>query len=409
MMHKTQPPSAGPIPALHAGPVMVTAAPPLADEDAMRWANEARHPLKTPDAYEWWYFHAISPTGDGVIFAAFQGLPFRPPHLRSNRRSSASALERRSGIPTDVPAPAAYMAAYQGGKKIAQFLNIYPGDSSLATTAGIGDIRIGPNRITFRHDGSIGIMAKGYPYDITHGHPRHRPDQVLSAQLDYTPSFHVPPHHRPFRAPNANGAMHLWILSAPHGQITGSLRVVDTRENLSLHDVRINTMGYHDHVYGQGSLADGIAKQLWGFLQGETWTAVWHQTIYKHATPHANGLVFFERDRKSVIVEAPESKLDQYQVGRWLSRYPGRIAMHGSDEKGHPIEMLLSHDAMLDGAPFHTGLSAKGTITIPGRGSYTGVGASHSLQLRRLRWPVLSDVTLLAITLVQRDDPLWQQ
>jgi carotenoid 1,2-hydratase len=405
MARDTQIPRNGPLSTLRNRPVTVDPAFAAPDEES-RWSDETQHLLRTPGAYEWWYFHAISPAGDGVIFAAFEGLPFRPPQLRSNRRSSATSLEKRSPSAGSTAAPAAYMALYQGGKKIAQFLNVYPTDSH-STRAG--DIRIGPNRIMFRNDGSIGITAKGYPYDIVRGRPRHRLDQVLSAQLDFTPSFPVSPHHRAFRAPNSNGAMHHWILSAPHGQVSGSVQVVDARENSSVHDVRIATPGYHDHVYGQGDLADGISKQMWGFLQGETWTAVWHQTLYKHASGNANGLVLFEKGKKSVIVEAPESKLSDFQVGRWLTRYPGSIAMHGVDEKGRPVEMLLKHDGMLDGAPFHTGLSASGMLTIPGRGSYSGSGASHSLQLRRLRWPILSDMTLLAITRVQRDDPLWQQ
>jgi carotenoid 1,2-hydratase len=409
-MRQSTPIPDGTVNAFRGGTVFMDATPSagMAGLDShtaqQRWADEAQHALKTPGAYEWWYFQAISPLGDGVIFAVFQGLPFRSPYL-GTRRSSASGLEKRGGV-AGAPAPAAYMAVYQAGKKAAQFLNVYPPDSDAGAES---EIRIGPNRITFRQDGSIGIIAKGYPYDVARGRPRPRPDQILSAQLTFTPTFSTIPHSRPFRAPNANGAMHHWNLASPHGKLTGSVQVLDTRENISVHDLQISTLGYHDHVYGHGDLADGIHKQLWGFLQGETWTAAWHQTIYKHHTGLANGLMLFEQGRNPVIVESPESKFDQLRVGRWLTRHPGRISMHGSDEKGHPVELLITHDGMLDGAPFHTGLSAKGTLTIPGRGSYTGIGATHLLQLRRLRWPILSDVTLLAITLVQRDDPLWRQ
>src|SRR5271170_2163529 len=406
------PQSAPPFPPAKPDPVIMTvpASAGMAGLDMhtaqQRWSDESRHALKTPGAYEWWYFHAISPEGDGVIFAIFQGLPFRPPHIRHGRRLSASGLEKPTADMPGSPSPAAYLAVYQGGKKVAQFLNVYPPDSGANENA---DIRIGPNRITLRQDGSIGIVARGYPYDISHGRPRHRSDQTLSAQLTFTPTFPAAAHRRAFRGPNANGATHHWTLAAPHGRMTGSIQVLDTRENISALDVRVSSLGYHDHVYGHGNLADGIHKQLWGFLQGETWTAAWHQTISKDHAGLANGLMFFEQGHKPVIVESPESKFDQPQIGRWLLRHPGRITMHGSDEKGHPVEFLLTHDGILDGAPFHTGLSGKGTLTIPGRGTFTGAGATHLLQLRRLRWPILSDVTLLAITTVQRDDPLWRQ
>ena len=84
--------------------------------------------------------------------------------------------------------------------------------------------------------------------------------------------------------------------------------------------MQIATLGYHDHVYGQGDLADGISKQMWGFVQGETWTAVWHQTLYKHASGNANGLVLFEKGKKSVIVEAAGIVK--------LSNFPGRPVAH---------------------------------------------------------------------------------
>jgi hypothetical protein len=38
-----------------------------------------------------------------------------------------------------------------------------------------------------------------------------------------------------------------------------------------------------------------------------------------------------------------------------------------------------------------------------------GHGATHVLRLRRLRWPILSDLTLLAITPIARDDPIWNE
>ena len=41
--------------------------------------------------------------------------------------------------------------------------------------------------------------------------------------------------------------------------------------------------------------------------------------------------------------------------------------------------------------------------------SLTGNGATHVLKLRRLRWPIFSDLTLMALTTVSRDDPLWRQ
>ncbi len=361
-----------------------------------------------PGATEWWCFHALTPAGDGIFVALFHGLPFDPHYMTQGlRHRSTSVL---GDMPPGLSAghsPAGYFAVYQGGKKVAQFLNTYPAEAEANDSP---DIRIGPNRITLRQDGSFGIVVKGYPFTVAHGRPKGRTDQVLSGQFTFTPTFSAVPHTRAFRKGNKNGAKHHWVLAAPHGQITGNLRLLDSREDVSLLDMRIKGVGYHDHVYGHGSLAEGIHKQMWGFIQGDTWTAAWHQTFFKDGpNDHAAGLMLFEEGKKPLIVEEPSSRSEHMQVGRWLMRYPGRMTMHGSDTQGHPVEFVLQQEAMLDTAPFHTRLNATGKLTIPGRGSYEGHGATHLLQLRRLKWPILSDMTLLAITKVERDDPLWSE
>jgi carotenoid 1,2-hydratase len=379
------------------------------------WAEESRHTLREPGAYEWWYFHGVSPSGDGVVLSLFEGLPFHPQYLTQINRYIHRLGNRRKPWPGLEASryPAAYLAVYRAGKRVGQFLNLYPPASSLGSAA---EIRVGPNRITLRQDGSFGVVARGYPYETKRGRPRKRGDLVLSADLTFVPTFPGVPHTRPFRAPDRTGAAHHWVLAAPHGRMSGSVRVFDGAANQSLFDMDVDVLGYHDHVYGHGGLATGVKTLLWGFIQGENWTAAWHQTLSGSATPHqADGLVFFEKNHTPVVIDAPEIRLSKSSFSNWLLRHPGCVSMHGSDAHGHSAELLLNHAAVLDTAPFYTHLAAKGSIMLPGRagsaeaGALKGRGATHVLRLRRLRWPVLSDLTLLAISPVSRDDPIWSE
>ncbi len=384
------------------------------DQAKERWGEDSRHRLAEPGAYEWWYFHALSPTGDGVLFSLFEGLPFHPKYLEQiNRYTQRLGLRQKPWPGLEASRyPAAYLAVYQAGKRTSQFLNLYPPESSAGTAT---EIRIGPNRITFRQDGSLGIVARGYPYEMARGRPKKRKDQTLAAELTFTPTFPGIQHTRPFRAPDRTGAAHHWVLAAPHGRMTGTARLRDAATNESALEMNVDTWGYHDHVYGQGGLATGVRTLLWGFIQGDTWTAAWHQTLKGAATlERADGLVFFERDRPPVVIDAPQTKLSKSSFSNWLLRHPGHISMHGSDTHGHPLELLLKHTAVLDTAPFHTHLAAEGSLMLPGltgggSGPLVGLGATHVLRLGRLRWPVLSDLTLLAITPVSRDDPIWSE
>ena len=387
------------------------AAPEIAGE---QWAEESHHRLTGPGAYQWWYFHAMSPSGDGVLITLFEGLPFHPRYLtqinRYSERLGGSVFQKKPWASLD-PAryPAAYAAVYQSGKRVCQVLNLYPAK----TTVGAGgNVQVGPNRITLRQDGSIGIAVKGYPFENARGRPKKRADRVLTMNLTLAPTFPGVQHSSLFRAPDRTGASHQWILAAPHGRMTGEIHLMDAgnASEPAILDMHLDAVGYHDHVYGEGGLSTGVSTLLWGFIQGDDWTAAWHHSVSRNSSqPRADGLFIFQKNHPPLIVDEPESRFTRHNFSNWLLKHPGNVSMHGTDARGHPVELILNHPAVLDTAPFHTRLSAKGTLSLPTRRgpALVGKGATHVLKLNRLRWPVLSDLTLLAITSVPRDDPIW--
>jgi carotenoid 1,2-hydratase len=378
-----------------------------------RWGEESPHALRTPGAYEWWYFRAIDARGNGVLLALFQGLPFHPTYLsaihRHAHKTGGKTFEQiRPGLKAS-QYPAVYFAVYEGGKRTAQFLNMYPAGGNLPSS-DVPDIRIGPNRVTLRQDGSFGIVARGYPFDIVRGRPRVMRDRVLSTSLTFRPTFPAIPHVRPFRIPGRNGAMHQWVIAAPHGKMEGTVRLVDNAEGMPLINLQLDALGYHDHVYGQGGLSQGVKKLLWGYVQGETWTAAWHRSMAPAAGPASvDGLVLFRKGHRPLVVEGPECREEEAEMTAWLLKHPGRITMYGSTARGQSVEFVLHNNAVLDAAPSHTQLAALGTLTMAGRRPYAGTGVTHVMKLGRLQWPILSDLTLRAITPVSPDDPVWRE
>ena len=380
---------------------------------ALRWAEECRHALKTPGAYEWWYFEAIDAAGDGIILTLFEGLPFHPNYLsrisRHAHRAGASPFDRMGPELLASHYPAAYIAVYQGGKRVAQSLNIFPPDSAEGNSE-IPDVRIGPNRMTLRQDGTFGIRARGYTYEVLRAQPRPRRDVVINATLTFAPTFPGVAHTRAFRPNGPDGAQHTWVITAPHGRLTGNVQVIDHSEGVCKVDLHLHTLAYHDHVYGHGGLGLGVTKTLWGFLQGENWAAVWNQNIVPgESLDHADGLVIFEKGSAPVVVEGPSSRLENTRLTNWLMGHPTRVQIHGSSGQGHPVELQVANDMLMDTTPFHTRLKATGTLNIPGYRNYTGRGSTHVWKLRRLKWPVLSDIVLMAIMPVSEDDPLWRE
>ena len=379
-----------------------------------KWQQEGRRHQRTPGAYEWWYFDAVSAAGNGVVVALFEGLPFHPFYLANVHRYQ----HRTMGTPFDaVPKDAqsahymaAYVAVFEHGRRTAQGLNLYPADGDDDSPEDLTEIRIGPNRITLRQDGSLGLVARVYPYRLKKFRPALIRDETIAVSLNMVPTFPGVQHVRPFRGPGPDGATHVWALSCPHGMVTGSVQHLDTAEGVAITDMRISTLGYHDHVYGQGALAHGIKRGHWGYLFGDDFTAIWHNLPLRgKSTGRADGLVLIQKNAPVIVIDGPDLSFEHRRLSKWLLGYPGKVTLHGSDTQGNLVEAILRNGPAVTNAPFYTRLETKGTITIPGRRQFMGRGFMHSLKLGRLRWPVLSDMVLMAIADVRADDPLWRQ
>jgi len=378
-----------------------------------KWAEECRHVLKSPGAYEWWTFDAVNHAGDGIVCAFFDGLPFHPTYRTQENRY----VHRMGKSPFDPlwpeaqasNYPAVYVAVYQGGQRIAQFLNQYP-PGSAEGAADVPEIRIGPNRMTLRADGSFGITLRGYPFEVVRGTPRARMDQILSASLTFTPSASGVQHVRPFRHDGPGGAKHTWVLSSPHGRMTGAVQVIEQREATAVADLRINANGYHDHIIGHGGLAQGLSKLIWGHVVGDEWTIAFsHHLAPSKGEENTCALMLFENGQRPLIIDEPSSRIARHQYTRWGMRYPPKITLHGANTSGVPVECVIDVEQLVEATPFHTRAQILATMTVPGRNKYVGRGHVLLANLTRLRWPLLSDLVLMAITPVSADDPVWRQ
>lgn len=377
------------------------------------WSDDAHHIQRTPGAYEWWWFEAMDAAGNGVVVGFFEGLPFHPHYLRStyHRQSNMKSAGLETAPRPELLAsqyPAVFMGVYENGVRVAQFLNVYP-PGSFEGSADAPELRVGPNRVTIRADGSFGIVTRGYPYVRRGMRLIAQKNEILSATLSFTPTFTGVQHVRPFRAEGPHNARHNWIIAAPHGRVTGRVQQVSTLDSSATMDLAISGLGYHDHAYGQGGLSLNMRRIMWGHAQGNDWAIAWHRPSMKDRNANHDGLVLFQRGMKPVVIEAPEIDLEQPRASKWFLHYPGRVVMHGSDAKGNPCELVVQHTGIMERSPFHVRLAATATFTVPGRVQLSGIGATNLLQIQRLRWPLMSDIVLMALHDIARDDPIWRE
>ena len=394
-----------------AGRAVDAAMPGLSLSPALElWEANRAHAQGNPGAYEWWRVEAINERGDGILLLLFNGMPFHPGYLarvsRAGRRAGAgkgdSEKVQASGY------PAAYMAVYAGHRRVAEFLNAYPPGSMEAATQGM-EVRVGPNRLTMRPDGSIGIEARGYPFTMRAGRASHKRSRQLTATLTLVPTFAGVQQVRRFRPASRDGAGHMWIVAAPHCRAEGSVQLIGRGEATAMLDQTISCAGYHDHMMGQGVLGQDLRRCVWAHALGEDFAIVWQRTMLANNTcAPTDGLMLFQRGRDAVIIESPEIVTEQYRRTRpWLLKYPRHVLVHGSDTQGNPAELVAEH-ALVDASPFHWRLRGTATLTIPGRGRFVGSGSATGVMMGRLKWPLLASTVIDAILPVAANDPLWR-
>ncbi|MEI8195822.1 MAG: hypothetical protein WCI73_07935 [Phycisphaerae bacterium] len=93
-----------------------------------KWADDAHHAVHTPGGYEWWHFDGIDAAGNGVVVTLFEGLPFHPFYISNLIRWRRHIGGRFSNPPPEVLPmhyPAVYVGLYQGGRRVAQGINLY--------------------------------------------------------------------------------------------------------------------------------------------------------------------------------------------------------------------------------------------------------------------------------------------
>ena len=386
----------------------------LASPEHLRlWAADASRQQRTPGSYEWWYFDAVDAAGNGAIICLFDGFCFHPRYLaeirRYHRRMRAHDL---SAIRAEVLAshyPAAYVSAYQGGRCVARFVNMYPPDSFRGSPDS-PELQVGPNRVTLRHDNSLGIVARGYPTHRTAGGVRHRRDHCILVDLNFNPTYKGVAHIGPFRPDGADGARHTWVVSTPHAKVTGRVQHVDQRNGVTIFDIPINAIGYHDHNFGGSGIARGIKRFTRGRALGNDSAIVWNHALTAENVPATtNSLIFFQANAEPIVIMNPKTEVRQSRISPSLVRYPTMLTMHGSDTHGNSAELLVALRNLLETTPYSVRTTCSVELRILGRKQVRGEGIMETSSVHSLNWPILSDAAFRTIRPIDRDDPLWRQ
>ena len=132
---------------------------------------DASHDVRAPGGYEWWYFDAEDVERDvQVVGILLHGFVFHPGYLRRYFRYSKKPT--RHAPPTPGEYPCAYLAVYEKGKLLGQFMTQYARGALVASAERV-DVKVGPNRVEEKA-GVLKLELEGRPWVLTGRGPRTR-------------------------------------------------------------------------------------------------------------------------------------------------------------------------------------------------------------------------------------------
>jgi hypothetical protein len=381
------------------------------DSKISRWEQGGWRQQRTPAAYECWHFDVMDMAGNGAAVSLFDGFCFHPRYIKEISRFHRLRGNAQFGPVREQVLPHFYPAAaisiFQGGRCIASCLNVYP-PGSFKGTPGSLDLSVGPNRITTRQDGSIGLVARGYPMQSTAGFLQHRQDQSILVELEFEPTFAGVQNVQPLRTAAPNSATDQLVLSIPHAKVTGRVQHMNLADDLMLVDMPIQSVGYHDHYFGGSAFSRGIRSVSLGHALNTDWSICWN-----HAGSRDNidtdSVSIFEKGVPPIIISHPETRVRRRRQNGFLITYPAHLTMHGADSRGNNVELVVRHQHVIESNPFLVRSACSVQVHSRGDKRFLGVGLMDTYCTKRLLWPVISDVALRSVLAIAADDPLWRQ
>ena len=327
-------------------------------------AEEAAHGewlRRTPGAYEWWYFDALSDDGRHALTCIwFLGNPFSPYYRRAASGQAADPFRHN----------ALFFALYRGGRLHAYHFTRFPPAQIAAGAAMPLDLRFGDNRLTTTPPGEWHLTLSD--------------ENANRRRLDAALSFAAPPPVPVGAEEAAPESSHSWLPAAPFCRVEGRLMLREAH-NPGAEEIRFRGTGYHDHNWGRLPFSAEIRDWYWAraALDGERAAILYHVRPRrgKEAVSH---FLLFERGRLAHHDLAPRVRLSRPAVNAFGTVYAIRLEVVSGGWSAR-----FEFAGRLDSAPFY--VRALCAATLEGeRQSAMGQGIGEYLRPRTLSWPLVA-------------------
>ncbi|HEY0426961.1 MAG TPA: hypothetical protein VGC76_04065 [Pyrinomonadaceae bacterium] len=342
------------------------------------------HKKPTPDAFEWWYFDALSDDGrDGVVVIFLDNFIFSPRYNSLTKKLRKAGDKTNKGVwidektlqfPENKTFPALAFIYYRDGKPIYRAINEYD-QNEFEASLEEPSCRIGDN--SFRLDSKP--YGSGYVLSINAKLPKRR---TLKANFEW---LAIEGDFQPECCLYAENS-HCWNLVLARSDVTGKIDVEDA-SGKNLDTVSFRGTGYHDHNIDNRWLPETVQDWQWGRAHFADATAVFYR--YKEfAESQTTTKLYVVRDgelcERDAFYEEQNLQRDIFGI-----KYPGRMTFTTEDN----LRLRVKQTKIIDSSFFYLRFLSEMTLTLrDGRPrKTTGITeylAPKALKYRWLDWLV---------------------
>lgn len=326
-------------------------------------AADAWQPKLNPDAFEWWYFDALSDNGrDAVVIIFLDNFVFSPSYnSRKIRRQNKNAGKDFKSF------PAIAFIYYRDGKPIYRGINEYFKDD-FSASEDVPACRIGDS--SFRMESAS--YGSGFLISVECKLPR---GKSLKANFEW---LSIEGDFLPEAVKNTEEAHH-WNLVSSRSDVTGSIKIGDKRGN-NIDTINFRGTGYHDHNRDTRWLPKTVKDWQWGRAHFSDSSAIFYRYQENDET-EATSKLFIVRDGELRVRDA---KYEEQNLTRNVFgiKYPKRIRFQTKDN----ISMRVKQNEVIDQSFFYLRFLSEITLTLRDGKPRKTIGITEFLNPKALKY-----------------------
>lgn len=328
--------------------------------------SDVWHPKQKPDAFEWWYFDALSDNGrDAIVIIFLDNLVFSPRYnSKRTRKKNAQLGDKLTDFKTF---PAVAFIYYRDGKPIYRGINEFT-KNDFSASEETPECNIGDNSFKLE---SV-PYGSGYLLSICVKLPKNRTLKAnfewLSIEGDFLPEksvFFDDAHH--------------WNLVSSRSDVTGSINV-DDKKGKNIDTINFRGTGYHDHNADNRWLPKTVKDWQWGRAHFSDSSAIFYR-YHEINAPEAVTKLFLVRDGKlherNAVYEEQNIARNVYGV-----KYPKRIRFVTEDN----ISLRVKQTEIIDQSFFYLRFLSEITLTLRDGKPRKTIGITEYLNPKALKY-----------------------